>query len=177
MSSSFEPQDALSHPDHVHFDIRCEVLPSLHGVPVDGPIVGDDEGHHHHFRILPLPSILNGPFAVLLILLFEGLIHFVCCRHLHIDDDLPPLSCVTAQPHQVGVQLRSSHSAFAPPLVGPQVLCPNGDLVSCCFQHLPFVPLLFVGDKLSRMSMRRILETTTYRVLIPPNTFLQQLKY
>ena len=39
------PQDALGHPHPVDLDVQGEVLPSSDRVPMDGPIVGDDEGH------------------------------------------------------------------------------------------------------------------------------------
>ena len=42
------PEHILGHSDTVHFDVRSEVLPSPDGVLVDRPIMGDDEGHHHH---------------------------------------------------------------------------------------------------------------------------------
>ena len=103
------------------FYVGGKVLPPPDRVLVDGSVVGDDEGtitalDSFFSRVSCFPSC---PLSVLLVLL-EGIVHFVSRCDLDINDDLPPFaSGVTTESRQVRLQPRASNAPFHLPLVGP----------------------------------------------------------
>ena len=147
---NFEAQDILDHSHPVDFDVCCEVFPSPDRVPVDRPVVGDDERDHHCLPHFLFPCFLRGPFSVLVILLFEGPVHGVGRRDLHNNDHLPPLaSGFASEPHKVGLEPGSGNSTLLLPLLGPPVLGSDGDLVVGGPHSFLIIPSLLVGDQSS----------------------------
>ena len=63
----------MCHPHPIGLDVGCEVLPPPDSVLVDGPVMRDDEGHHHSLRNILFAGFQSRPLAVLFILLLEGL--------------------------------------------------------------------------------------------------------
>ena len=93
---------------------------------------------------------MGRPHSVLLILLLKRLIHIVCGSDFHVDDHFPPLaSRISPQPHEVGLELRTSDPSFVLPFLGQQVLSADSDFVPSTPHRLPILPLLLVGDQSS----------------------------
>ena len=73
-----EAEDILGHTHPVDFDVRGEVIPPFDGVSMDGPVMGDYDGHKNRLCDLLLPGFPCGPRSVLLSSFSEGLVHFIC---------------------------------------------------------------------------------------------------
>ena len=80
---------------------------------MNGPVMGDDEGHHHGHHDVPLSRFSSDPFTALLVFFFESIVLVFCRRYLHITRNFSPLvSGITSQPHKVDFQFLPGGSPF-----------------------------------------------------------------